>query len=254
MHTPRGSIIVRCYKGDSPKEGAEEGQSPKLEFQALQCEFWVSETPGRLSLLSYDHSKQHNAADLNRERCNHHNWWGKSKVSLGTRKGQYFVALSQQTCPALLMGLLKVKGVPTPSQHHPRSLSLLPLSAPFQWSKGLQRVAKSCRSDKHPAPGHWQDSPLFCVLFKGLDHTTDTLNSCLSKTYPTPAQAGEVFLLILPGLWHSQRDLTPGTTGSGSTWPNTYTLTCHSFLDRVQFVKHQCSYILKHLGKDFFHQ
>lgn len=33
---------------------------------------------------------------------------------------------------------------------------------------------------------------------------------------------------------------------------NKYTLTCHSFPDRVPVVMHNCSYILKHLGKNFF--
>lgn len=174
------------------------------------------------------------------------------KASLAPTRGQYSqVALRQQMCPALLMGPLRVKGIPTPLQHHPQvSLSLLPLSAPCQCFKGFQAVAKSCRSDKHPAPGAL--SFVLCAVQRTGPHNRYfALLSFQNISHPCPSwgvvSANAARLMTQAERAHPRHY---------RQWEhmNRYTLTCHSLPDRVQFVKHHCSCILEQLGKNFFHQ
>lgn len=92
-------------------------------------------------------------------------------------------------CSALLTGPLRVKGVPTPP---PRSLSLLPLSAPCQWFKGLQTVTKSCRSDKHPAPAALTNlSSTLCAVQRTGPHDKYPVHlSFQNISHPCPSWGG----------------------------------------------------------------
>lgn len=140
-------------------------------------------------------------------------------------------------CPALLTGPFRVKGVPTPPQHHPRSLSLLPLSTPWQRFKVLQTAAKSCRSDKYPAPGALTNiSSVLCPVQRtGLHNRYPAFLSFQNISHPCPSWGGisanAARLMTQPERAHPRHHRQWEHTS------NIYMLTCHSFHDRVWFVK-----------------
>lgn len=153
----------------------------------------MSETPRRLSLLTCDHPKQHKTKLKESDETT-------TTESLScTHEGPTLPGSPQATnMPCSPNGTTQGQGNSYPTTASSPGLSLFSHYQPLvSVSKDSRQLPRAVGLTNILLLGH---SPLFCVLFKGLDHTTDILHSCLSKTYPTPAQAGESFLLMLPGL------------------------------------------------------